>query len=155
VRAYSGAEIEAIGAELSPCYRPLPQFVAATGLRPEEWQPLERQDIDRGQRLVNVLRTVSSGEVVELAKTNGARRQVALSRQALAALDALPARLDTPRLFPAPRGGLMDLDRFRSREWAPAIELPGGGDRRGSTTCAQPSPRTRSPPVSASFSSRG
>ena len=44
-------------------------FAAATGLRPEEWQALERRDLDRRAGVVNVLRTVSGGEVVELAKT--------------------------------------------------------------------------------------
>jgi hypothetical protein len=46
VRVFSTEEIEAITAELSPMYRALPAFVAATGLRPEEWQALER----RGRR---------------------------------------------------------------------------------------------------------
>ena len=72
VRAFTVAEVEAIAAELSPIYRPLPAFAAATGLRPEEWQALERRDVDRAARLLNVRRTVSSGEVVELGKTAGA-----------------------------------------------------------------------------------
>jgi hypothetical protein len=38
VRTYSIEEIDAIAAELSAVYRPLPAFAAATGLRPEEWQ---------------------------------------------------------------------------------------------------------------------
>lgn len=85
-------------------YAPLPLFAAATGLRPEEWQPLERRDIDHRARVLNVLRTVSDGDLVELGKTSGARRQVPLSRRALAALDTMPPRLDTPRIFPAPQG---------------------------------------------------
>ena len=104
---------------------PVPEFGAATGLRPEEWQALERRDVDRRAGVLNVLRTVSDGEVVELAKNSRSRRQVPLSKRALAALDALPPRLDTPLLFPAPRGGLLNLDHFRAREWRPAIEASG------------------------------
>jgi integrase len=111
-------------------YRPLPIFAAATGLRPEEWAALERGDIDRRARHVSVRRTVSEDEaghriLVELAKTSASRRQVPLSRRALAALDDVPARLQIPRLFPAPAGGLLNLDHFRSREWAPAIMASG------------------------------
>jgi integrase len=125
VRAFTAEEIAAIVAELSPMYQPLPAFAAATGLRPEEWQALERRDVSRGARMLSVRRTVSSGEVVELGKTAGARRQVPLAGRALDALDALPPRVDTPLLFPAPGGGLLNLDNFRRREWAPAIEASG------------------------------
>jgi integrase len=125
VRAFTPTEVEAIAAELSPMYRPLPAFAAATGLRPEEWQAMERGDVDRSERMLSVRRTVSSGEVVELGKTGRSRRQVPLSRRALDALDALPARLDTRLLFPALGGGLLNLDNFRRREWAPAIEASG------------------------------
>jgi integrase len=128
VRPFTTPEIEAIAVELSPRYQPLPVFASATGLRPEEWQALERRDVDRATSTLNVCRTVSSGEVVELGKTTRSRRQVPLSRRALEALDALPARLDTPLLFPAPGGGLLRLDNFRRREWAPAVE--GSGVRR-------------------------
>ncbi|MGH2869035.1 MAG: tyrosine-type recombinase/integrase [Solirubrobacteraceae bacterium] len=125
VRAFTRAEVDAISEELSAIYVSLPAFAAATGLRPEEWQALERRDLDRRAGLVNVLRTVSDGIVTELAKTNVSRRQVPLSRRAVEALDALAPRLDTPLLFPAPAGGLLNLDNFRRREWAPAIEASG------------------------------
>jgi len=125
VRSYTVDEVDAIAAELVPAYRPLPAFAAATGLRPEEWQVLERRDIDRTAGVLSVRRTISSGDVVELAKTGRSRRQVPLSERALAALDEIPPRLDSPYLFPARRGGPFDLHNFRRREWAPAIEASG------------------------------
>jgi len=79
--------------ELSPMYAPLPAFAAATGLRPEEWQALERRDVDRRSAILTVRQTISSGAVIELGKTERSRRQVPLSRRAVAALDALPPRL--------------------------------------------------------------
>jgi integrase len=125
VRAYTIPELGAIGAELSMQYRPLPAFVAATGLRPEEWIVLERRDLDRAARIASVRRTLADGEVVELAKTSKSRRQVPLSTRALAELADVPAQLRTPLLFPSPTGELLDLDNFRRREWSPAIEASG------------------------------
>lgn len=130
VRVFTFGELDAIAAELSAMYAPLPAFAAATGLRPEEWAALERADIDRRAGQISIRRTVSEDEhgrklLVDLAKTNVSRRQVPLSKRALAALDELPARLDTPRLFRAPKGGLLNLDHFRHREWGPAIEASG------------------------------
>jgi integrase len=104
IRAYTLAELDALAAELSQAYRPLPAFAAATGLRPEEWLALERRGVDRRAGIVNVRRTVSDRVVVELGKTSKSRRQVPLSRRASTAVDALPPRLDTPLLFPAPGG---------------------------------------------------
>lgn len=130
IRAYTLAELHAIAEELSPTYRGLPVFAAATGLRPEEWAALDRSAIDRRAGLVSVVRTATGGKnthtplkVVELAKTNGSRRQVPLTPRALAALDSMPARLGL--LFPAPAGGVLNLDNFRRRVWSPAIEASG------------------------------
>lgn len=125
IRPFTRDELAAISAELAPAYRPLPTFAAATGLRPEEWLVLERPDVDRRNGVINVRRTLSDGEVVELAKTDRSRRQVGLNRRALAALDEIPPRIDTPLLFPAVRGGVLNLDNFRRRVWAPAIEASG------------------------------
>jgi integrase len=125
VRTFTRAELDAITAELHPAHAPLPAFAAATGLRPEEWQALERRDVDRRAGILTVRRTVSSGEIVELGKTQRSRRQVPLSRRALAALDQLPPRLDTALVFPATRGGVLNIDNWRRRVWAPAIEAAG------------------------------
>jgi hypothetical protein len=58
-------------------------------------------------------------------RTDRSRRQVPLTRRALAALDQIAPQVITPLLFTAPAGGLINLDNFRRREWAPAIEASG------------------------------
>lgn len=125
VRVYRREELDAIALELPPRYAPFPSFIAATGLRPEEWQALERRDVDRQGGVITVSRTVSAGAITELGKTNRSRRQVPLSPRAQDALDGLPPRLDTPLIFPAPSGGLINTNNFRNRVWAPAIEAAG------------------------------
>jgi integrase len=115
VRAYSLAELDALEAELGPDYGPFVPLASATGLRPLEWALLERRDVDRARRLLAVRGT----------KTAGSRREVPLTGRALAALDRLAARLDTPLLFPAPEGGPLNLNNFRRRVWTPAVEASG------------------------------
>jgi integrase len=62
VPAFASVEqLEAVGDELSPIFRPLPLFVALTGLRPEEWIGLERGDIDRNAGVVHVRRVYTDG----------------------------------------------------------------------------------------------
>jgi integrase len=125
IRVYSLDELRAITAELPARYASLPLFAATTGLRPEEWQALERRDIDRKARLLNVLRTASGDGILELAETSASRRQVPLSIRALEALDAVLPRLDTTLVFPGSRGTVLNLGNFRRRMWSPAIAAAG------------------------------
>ena len=53
-------------------------------------------------------------------KTAASYRAVPLQAIALDALDALPTRTGSALLFPAPRGGYLDLHNFRYRDWKPA-----------------------------------
>jgi hypothetical protein len=48
-----------------------------------------------------------------------------LTAAALAALDILPPRLDSPFVFSGPRRGPFDLASFRRREWGPALDAAG------------------------------
>jgi integrase len=115
VRAFTLAELDALELELGPTLGPIIPFVAATGMRPHEWAAVERRDVDRAGRLLTV----------RGPKTDGSVRQVPLTQRALDAVDRIPARLDTPLLFPAAEGGRINLNNFRKRDWNPAVEAAG------------------------------
>jgi integrase len=117
----SWEEIEAIAEELHPRFAAIPVFAVGTGLRPEEWIALERRDVDRAEGVVHVRRVYTQGRLKECAKTSRQRRRVPLRQRVLEGLDALPPRLDSPLLFPAARGGHIELNKFRQREWTPAL----------------------------------
>jgi integrase len=91
---------------------------------------LDRHSVTRRKRTIDTLRqrlryaTDVYGDA-KLHDLKNSRREVPLTGRALAALDRLPPRLDTPLLFPAPEGGPLNLDNFRNREWTPAVEAAG------------------------------
>src|SRR6266508_668457 len=120
----SWAEVDALAEQLGPVYGPMIVFAAATGLRPGEWIALELRDLDREARVVYVRRAFAHGRL-QRTKTRRSTRAVPLQAIALEALERLPARADTPLLFPAPRGGYLDLHNFRRRVWKPAQPAAG------------------------------
>ena len=115
IRVYTLAELDALDAELGVTFGPIVPFVAATGLRPQEWIQLARTDVDRGRRLLAVNGT----------KTARSVREVPLTRRALEALDRLPARLDARVLFADKNGDRLDLYNWRRSVWRPAVEGSG------------------------------
>jgi integrase len=119
------ADVDAVAAELSPTFRPIPVFAALTGLRTEEWLVLERRDVDRAAGVVHVRRVYTDGRVKLYGKTSRSLRTVSLSLRAALALDGSPPRLDTPLLFPGVQGGYLNLHMWRQREWAPALRAAG------------------------------
>jgi integrase len=123
---YTTAELDALEAELPPLYGPLPHFASATGLRPEEWGAAECRHVDRDRRLVRVEQVLAHGGGIRPGgKTSTSVREVPLTRRAVAALDRILPRIDSPLLFAAPEGGPLSLDNFRRRVWSPAVEASG------------------------------
>jgi integrase len=120
----SWAELEAVAANLSPRYRPMVVFAAATGLRPAEWVALEWRDIDLEARVAYVHRSFTKGRL-KCPKTEGSRRAVPLQTIALEAIEQQPASRQSALVFPAQRGGYLDLHNFRNREWKP-LQLAAG-----------------------------
>ena len=114
----SWAEIRAIAARLGPVTGPMVVFAAATGVRPAELAALEQRDVDRAAGVVYVRRQLVRRQIKH-TKTRRSMRAVPLQSAALEPLERLP-RLESPLLFPAPRGGYLDLHNFRAREWRPA-----------------------------------
>jgi integrase len=120
----SWAELDAVAANLAPRYRPMVIFAAATGLRPAEWLALEWRDLDPEARVVYVHRSFTKGRL-KCPKTEASRRAVPLQTIALEAIEQqLPSR-QSALLFPAERGGYLDLHNFRNREWKPAQVAAG------------------------------
>lgn len=119
------ADVDSVADELGERFGPIVVFGVETGLRPEEWIALERRDIDRKAGVVKVRHVCVDGVVKEYGKTSRFRRDVPLTARAVAALDSLPPRLETPLLFPAAKGGLINIDNWRRREWRPAVEAAG------------------------------
>ncbi|HLJ03088.1 MAG TPA: site-specific integrase, partial [Solirubrobacteraceae bacterium] len=117
-------ELCQLAEEIGPRYGPLVLFAAATGLRPGEWLALEHRDIDRDQRVLYVRRAFRNGRL-KTPKTTGSIRAVPLQQIALQALDQIRPKPDSPLVFPAPRGGHLDLHNFRNRDWKPAQRALG------------------------------
>jgi integrase len=103
-------EIDAVAVELGPRFGPIAIFASGTGLRPEEWAALERRHIDREARVVTVERVYTQSVLKQCAKSSRQRRRVPLRQRVLDAMDALPPRLDSPLVFPATRGGYIDMN---------------------------------------------
>ena len=132
----SWAELDAVAANLVRRYRPMVIFAAATGLRPAEWLALERRDVDRRARVVDVRRSFTKGRL-KCPKTEASRRAVPLQTIALDAIEQPAVESAAARcVFPAERGGYLDLHNFRNRDWKPANSPPLSSRDAGSTISA-------------------
>ena len=121
-------ELDAIAAELSATDGPLVAFMAGTGVRPEEGFGAEWRDVDLERRVFMVRRGYAKGRLKEYGKTTGSRRSVPLRTRVIGALERLPHRHGI--LFPAPAGGWIDINNWRSRSWTPSLAAAGIRHRR-------------------------
>lgn len=97
-------------------------------MRPEEWIPLEHADVDLHAGTVTIRRTYTEGKGLDqfAGKTAGSIRTIPLSRAALATYTAQRlASKNSHLIFPAPRGGHLNLRNWRTRDWHPALEAAG------------------------------
>ena len=128
LQPFTHGELAAIVAELAPRDAAIVTFGAETGLRTNEWPALERRDVDWRNPAVAVQRRFARGKLTPYPKT--ARRRVLLTPRAIAALELLPPRIDTPILFPNRWGERLNFDNWRCRIWYPALEA-ASVDQRG------------------------
>lgn len=126
----SWAEVDAVASHAEG-YESLVRFACATGLRPEEWIPLRWSDFSLRDRTLLINKVAVDGVVrTDEGKTEAAFRTLHLQQRALDALAALPTPLRrTALIFPARKGGYINLDNWRRRVWRPAIERSGVADR--------------------------
>jgi len=150
----SWAQIRSIAERLGPTFGPMIVFAAATGLRPSELFALQQGDVDRAAGVVQVRRAYANGRVKH-PKTRLSRRAVPLQAIALEALDQLRLREDSSLLFPNSRGGHLDFRNFNRRQWKPVQRGSRWSRCATSTTCATPTPPSRSAPASRCSRSHG
>jgi len=113
------------------------------GLRLGEIIALEWRDIVLEARVVYVHRSFTKGRL-KCPKTEASRRAVPLQTIALEAIGQQPSSRQSTLVFPAERGGYLDLHNFRNRHWKPPKSL------RASFRCAVSTiSATRSPAITA------
>jgi integrase len=123
-------QVEAITAEIDPRYAAIPVVLVGCGLRPEELFALERLDLDLDAGVLAIERVYTQGVLKDCRKSSRQQRRVPLRQRVIDALRAQPPRLDSPLVFAAARGGYIDSEKFRYRQWAPALRAAGIGHRR-------------------------
>ena len=121
-------EVDAVAAELGP-FGPLAIFCVGTGVRPEEAFGADWSDVDLEAGVFTIRRAYAKGRLKTYAKT------VALAAAGAAAREGDREPRDAAHsregiLFPAAGGGRIDINNWRTREWAPALKAAGVEHRR-------------------------
>jgi integrase len=130
IQPFTLAEIDRLAVELGP-WGPMVVIASETGLRPSEWIALEWRDVAPADGIVVVERSFVRGALRNYGKTSRSRRRIPLTARTITALEELPPRrLDRRLVFADARGGHVDLNNWRRRQWAPALDAAGITHRR-------------------------
>lgn len=99
------------------------RVLADCGLRIGELFALERTGLDDG--LLRVSGTAWEGQVVRSSTEKNHDRDVPVPPGCMDLLRAMPVRIDSPLLFPSPRGQLWRYSNFKRNVWQPTIKRAG------------------------------
>jgi integrase len=118
-------EVEAVAEELGASDGHMVIVMAGTGVRPGEAAVLDRRrDLDLKADVPAMLvrrRRTKDGQIVATTK-DGKPRRVPLTPRVREAIAAIPARIDTPLLFPGKRGRYLDFKSFSRHGWKDALD---------------------------------
>lgn len=111
---------------------PMIRVLSDCGLRLGELLPLRRADLDLQAGTLRVAQTAWMGQVLVGTKSDRLRqaagepgRTVPVPPALAAMLAGMPKRIDSPFLFPSPKGRLWDESNWRRRVWVPAQRAAG------------------------------
>ena len=150
----SWEQIRSLAERLGPNIGPMVVFAAATGLRPSELFALEHGDIDRAAGVVQIRRAYANGRVKH-TKTRLSRRAVPLQAIALEALDQL-GRGTTARCSSRTHAAATSISATSTAATGSLSRKKSGLTRCAtSTTCATPTPPSRSALASRCSPSHG
>jgi integrase len=126
------AEVHALAEAIDTRYRAMVWLAGGCGLRFRELAALRRDRVDLLHKEVRVAETVTelvSGErFAGPPKTEAGRRTAAIPSTIVPIVEEHLSVVGPERdalLFPAPGGGYLQRNNFRSRVWLPALEATG------------------------------
>lgn len=104
-------------------HEPMVRVLADCGLRIGELFALRRGDLSGG--VLAVRGTAWEGRVTGSSEEKNHHREVPVPAGCLAVIRAMPTRIDSPWLFPSPRGMVWRYSNFQRRVWRPAQQQAG------------------------------
>ena len=123
-RVWSWEQMHAVAAEAGR-YEPMIRMLADCGLRIGELFALERAAVDLKAGEFAVTGSAWNGRVVGSSREKRHDRVGPIPPGCVALLRAMPARIDSPWLFPTPTGRLWRYDNWRRDVWNPTLKAAG------------------------------